>query len=522
MRHGSLPLGAVGVLMMTLGALTAGCFFTAPTCELCGNAGGSSGTSTTSTSSSGTGGTPSNCIPSESEEPVVESCGVFVSSSFGVDDQAADRGGKAKPFKSIGAALKKADVARVYVCAESFNEPVVVSSAVELYGAIDCLKSWAYDPSKKTTLTAAEDKIPLTLGNATGSATVEDFAISAAAAKAPGGSSIAVLVNGSTASLTRCDLSSGEGMAGKDGEPGDPNGMGAAAGTAGNNGADACNGDIANGNPGGLAVTNMCGGIDTVSVGGKGGNGDVANGNAGSAGQTGALGAPGVGEPIMGAWSCGVDGAGHAGADGTPGDVGPGAMGVGSLSSSGYAGTNGQPGMPGAPGQGGGGGGGAKGGLICPGSGAGASGGSGGAGGCAGKPGSGGAAGGASIALVSYQATVTLTDCTLTAGKGGSGGKGGDAQAGGSGGKAGTGATGKGLSSDSCDGGKGGKGGNSGSGGGGLGGHSLSIAYTGKPVARMGKTMLMPGTKGPGGVGGSNNTMNAGNDGTAAEEQEFQ
>jgi hypothetical protein len=519
--------------LVTLAALVqgVGCYSLTTDCDLfaCAQGSGTGGsTSSSSTSAStgggGTGGMPINCVPSASPDPVAESCGVFVSSSLGVDDMAADRGTQAKPFKSIGAALMKADVTRVYACAEGFSEAVTISAGVDLYGGLDC-KSWVYvGATTKTTLTALADLIPLTIGNSTGSTTVEDFAITAASAKAPGGSSIAVLATGSTASLTRCDVTSGDGMTGKDGDPGDPNGVAANAGTVGNDGANACKGDIINGNPGGVAVANLCGGVDAVSVGGAGGKGDVANGNAGSAGQTGAFGAPGIGEPAAGAWSCNgaePNGTGDGGDDGKAGDPGPGATGVGSLSSMGYGGKNGMPGMPGAPGQGGGGGGAAKGGLVCPANGAGASGGSGGAGGCGGKSGSGGAAGGASIALASYQATVLLTDCTLTTGKGGSGGKGGDAQAGGSGGKAGGGGLKASSGKDACDGGKGGAGGDGGPGGGGLGGHSLAIAYAGKPVARMGKTMLTPGTKGTGGMGGSNNATNAGADGVAVAEQVF-
>jgi hypothetical protein len=109
----------------------------------CGVGGGSSSSSMTSTSGTGGGGAPPECIPSESTDPVDDSCGVFVSSSLGADDMAADRGTKAKPFKSISAALKKADVTRVYACAESFTDAVTISAAVDLYGGLDC-KSWAY------------------------------------------------------------------------------------------------------------------------------------------------------------------------------------------------------------------------------------------------------------------------------------------------------------------------------------------------------------------------------------------
>lgn len=50
--------------------------------------GGTGSGSGSSSASSGTGGTPIHCIPSESADPVAESCGVFVSSSLGVDDTA--------------------------------------------------------------------------------------------------------------------------------------------------------------------------------------------------------------------------------------------------------------------------------------------------------------------------------------------------------------------------------------------------------------------------------------------------
>ena len=209
----------IKALAVSVGVLSAvglgGCFFhSVDDCEVTHTCvsvtgGSSTGTATTSTST-GTGGTPIACMPSESEDPVADSCGVFVSSSRGADDAAADRGTQAKPFKTIGAALMKADVTRVYACAESFTEAVTISAAVELFGGLDC-KSWAYvGATKKTTLTAVADAVPMTAGNASGAVSVQDFAITSAAAKASGGSSIAVLANGATASFARCDLTAGD------------------------------------------------------------------------------------------------------------------------------------------------------------------------------------------------------------------------------------------------------------------------------------------------------------------------
>jgi hypothetical protein len=531
MRRVESVLASGMVLGAVAAALLAGCQDRADDCSLnysCRSGSGSSGTGGGSSSSTGgggsstggggTGGMPASCVPSDAKGAVDDACGVFVSSSLGDDKNA---GTKEKPFKTMGAALSKVGSGRVYACAEAFSEEVTIAAKVDIYGGLDC-KSWAYvGPAGKTTLTAAADAVPLTVASTAGGTEIVDVAVVAANAMKDGGSSIAVVVDQAGVTFTRCDLTAGDGVKGKDGDPGDSNGMSAAAGVPGNNGADACNGDVLMGNPGGTAVGNMCEGMNIVSVGGAGGKGSVASGTAGDIGQTGALGAGGVGEPSMGAWSCGANGTGQGGDNGKPGNPGPAGTALGMLSSSGYAGDPGQSGTPGAPGQGGGGGGGAKGGMICPANGAGASGGSGGAGGCGGKPGQGGAAGGASIALVSLSASVTLTDCTLHAGKGADGGKGGDPQPGGGGGAPGVGGKKVGLSNNACSGGQGGQGGNGGPGGGGRGGHSIAVAYTGTAVAKMGKTSLMLGAQGKGGLGGNMGMSNAGTDGASVAEQVF-
>lgn len=510
-----LLFGAAGALAVTAMVVQlVGCFHAADDCELnpklgCGSwavmgTGGSTATSSTTTSTStGTGGTPASCIPSDSAIPVAESCGVFVSSSVGVDDQAADRGGKAKPFKSISAALMKAGVERVYVCAESFSESVVVSSAVELYGAVDCLKSWTYDPSKKTTLTAAEDQIPLTLGSAAGSATVEDFAITSAAAKATGGSSIAVLANGATASLTRCELTSGDAEAGGAGVDGGPQEAQAQAGIAG----DAA-GLVGTSSAGGIGGTNATCAL-TAGDGGKGGAIMSGDGSDGIQGDGNMGGAKGTGQTSMAACSNGANGE-----LGVVPPVGAGASGTGTLSAKGYQGADGDVGQDGGNGKSGGGGGGSKASATIHGGG----GGGGGAGGCGGKHGTGGKAGGSSIALASVGAKVTLAECKLSTGKGGTGGKGGDGQFGQLGGKVGDAGTGTGGVSDACNGGKGGSGGNGGNGGGGLGGHALGIAVTGAAPTLDAATQkaITVGAKGTGGPGGNTNAdANQGADGMA-------
>jgi hypothetical protein len=474
------------------------------------------------------GGTPPACVPSANADPVSDACGVFVAK--GGDD--SNDGTRESPVATLARAVELAqkESGRVYACAETFEEALVIDNRIEMYGGLDCAKGWAYaGATAKTMLTAAADAIPLVMKSSASGARVEDFAIHAVDAVKEGGSSIAVLADGAMAELVRCELVAGSGAKGADGADGDPSGTVATAGAAGSAGKDACS-DV-DGTPGpdallsgGAQVTNDCGN-DAISIGGRGGDGNVTNGGGGDVGQIGTKGQAGIGEPSMGTWDC-VPGSGQgtSGSSGEVGAPGTGATGLGSLSASGYLGANGGAGALGKAGQGGGGGGGAKGGKICAGgvAGSGASGGSGGAGGCGGLPGQGGGSGGASIALVSLSASVTLTDCSLTSSKGGDGGAGGDAQGGGPGGLPGIGGQGVGVSNPGCSGGQGGKGGNGGPGGGGLGGPSIGIAFQGSAPMKSGETSVTPGTPGAGGPGGSVNVaMNAGAAGVAGEQQEF-
>jgi hypothetical protein len=524
-------LASAAFATSVVGTTAVGCFDYTSDCALINTCldGISSGTS------GGGGETPAACVPSDNGEPVAAECGVFVSSSHGSDSAGASKDAPAKTLKAALAAIEEQRrPKRIYACAEVFAEAVELPAGVAIYGGLDCDKAWAWvGATKKTILAAGPDLVALTLRGGGGTTRIEDVSVKAADAQTAGASSIAVLVDGATAELTRSEMVAGHGADGAPGvagaapaAPGDPV-PAAQGGTPGNDGADACGNIDGTAGPdpvlaGGSAAENACDG--DASVGGRGGDGAIASGADGEAGVTGAFGAAGTGEPSAGVWSCVATGTGQGGADGTPGTAGPGASGLGTLSSSaGYVGVSGSPGTSGKAGQGGGGGGGAKGLSNCGGGmpGAGASGGSGGAGGCGGKPGQGGGAGGASIALASVNATVTLTDCRLTAGEGGKGGVGGQPQSGGAGGRGGAGGTG-GLAQDACDGGKGGKGGGGGPGGGGLGGPSFALAFQGTPVVKDAKTQLTPGTAGEGGPGGNDNAaMNVGANGTIAEEQEI-
>lgn len=440
----------------------------------------------------GTGGSSPGCIPGAENLDIDESCGVFVSSSLG-GGGSGGKGSKGNPFATIGDALAEAPGKAIYACGEILTEVVKIESGdVTLYGALDCSKGWAYDPTKKTALTAEADQAPLTVGKGVG-ASVFDFEVEAVSAVAEGGSSIAVIADqGADLTMERCDLVTGDGKDGTAGEQ--PAGSGT-PGPAGKDGQSGCV-DLVN-KTGGDAGDNTCG--LTSQNGGIGGTGTKSDGGSGSDGQpVAATGKGGAPQTAAGA-TCTP---GDIGANGTPGDPGEGASGIGAISGSGYQGEIGAEGKPNStPGQGGGGGGGAK---VCQTmSYAGPGGGGGGAGGCGGIPGKGGKPGGSSIGVLINGANVALIHVSITTLGGGGGGKGGDGQLGGTGGKGGlAGDENSDLAASACGGGKGGKGGDGGPGGGGLGGHSLGIAFKGT-APKQNDVQFTIGKAGLGGAAGN-------------------
>jgi hypothetical protein len=489
-------LGAVA----TLGALHAiGCVFHTPVnCE------------NDLVNCSGTGGPPPGCEPSMSSAPVADTCGVFVS-TLGDDGNA---GTKEKPLRTIGAALGKGTA--IYACAGAmpFSEPVMVSKAVTLFGALDCA-TWGYDATNKTQLTAVADGVPLTLASTAGGSEVYDFAITAADAMTAGGSSIAVIDDGAGVVLEGVSVTAGAGAVGTAGmgqsQVVTPPGV-TPMGATGANGTDdtACS---MTGVFGGAGGKNTCGGINTE--GGAGGDG-LAAGSGGNGGDGSPMMTPGNGGSGQTASSCKPGG---VGTDGSPGPLGIGARGIGDVSSTGYANPTGMLGGSGSPGQGGGGGGGA---LACDSPTdmfAGPSGGGGGAGGCPGGPGNTGQSGGSSIGILALGATLTLNTVSIATHDGGAGGTGGDGQHGGAGGSAGHAP----MGSNACDGGKGGQGGAGGPGGGGAGGHSVAVAIKGGTLPDLSNTTIVPGMGGAGGPGGDMDmtAQTKGDDGMACKTLDF-
>lgn len=468
--------------------------------------GGSGGGTTTSTIDPG-------CIPSDTPNPVRDDCGIFVSSAKGDD---AGTGTKAKPYKTIAAALVSPKGGPIYLCAETFPEPVKITSGRTIYGGLDCATDWGWSAAKKSEVQPAAGKVPLVVDPTVGFV-VADVAWRAKDASEAGGSSIAVIVtSGANVSFTRCDVEAGNG---KDGAPGEAFATSASAGAMGNAGADACASPMIFG---GGSVANECddGDPNDDSISGKGGSTDEFSGGDGSNGSPGQAMNAGAGEDANNP-TCS---AGQVGDNGAAGTSATGASGAGTISAQGYAGVAGSSGEKGKPAQGGGGGGGAKGGAgagkcTAPNTG-GASGGSGGSGGCGGAGGRGGQAGGASIGIVSIDASLTFDNVTLTTKAGGKGGPGGDGQLGGMGGAGAPGGTKSAANNlkDGCAGGPGGTGGKGGKGGGGLGGASIGIAHTGDTPDLEGVKITI-GAAGDGGAGDGD--MGAGAKGVAAQTQAF-
>lgn len=450
-----------------------------------------------------------SCVPT-ADRPIPDSCGAFVSATG--DD--AMKGEPTTPVATFARAMAIAAMTgRIYACAESFAEAVVVTQKFIIYGGLDCKHGWTRSPGTTTELTAAPGRIPLTIASGADGSRVRDFAITAPDAAAPGGSSIAVVVGANDVELARCDLAAGQPVDGSLGEsaPAEP----AANGDDGGNGDMECTSDTVAGGVGPFNVTCAAG----YSKGGDGGHGVDEMGDDGAAGEIDlaqGTGSGGDGDKNVSGWTCEANlgqGYGEDGANGEYGAAGEAGTSKGAISIAGFSGANGKDGEPGKPGQGGGGGGGRAGLIPCSGQmwSGGASGGGGGAGGCGGLGGRGGMAGGSSIALVSLGDKLVLIDVVLSARDGARGGDGGDSQVGGIGGIGGDGGPGgNGVMNHGCPGGPGGSGGNGGPGGGGSGGHSIGIAYLGDAPG-IDPAAIVVGKQGLGGKGGDDNAAN--NDG---------
>ncbi|MBM4357377.1 MAG: hypothetical protein FJ096_04630 [Deltaproteobacteria bacterium] len=481
-----------------------------------GSSAGGNGAGSGGHGEGGAGGeapTPS-CDPELANDPVADSCGIFVSTSLGTDS-AQGQGTKALPFATLAKALdvlSTTGITTLYLCGETFEEAVVMPSGVNVYGGLECTKGWQKGSGTKSVIQGPADTIALRIVGG-GSSVIRALRVKAADAKTAGASSIAMMVTDAGIDLEGVELIAGLPAKGATGVDAAGTGKDGILGIAGKGGC--VNATTVVSDPGPSLTCD--GGDSEGGMGGVGVNGNAAAGTAGSSTPSVTNENGGSGQQSTAGSTCSN---GKPGLEGAPGTPGEGAVGIGTIGGpSGYDGVSGGPGKSyGRPGQGGGGGGGASGKLACTTTtNAGPSGGSGGTGGCGGKPGTGGQAGGSSIALVALNAKLTLANSVLSAKDGAAGGSGSGGQLGGSGFAGG--AFGMGNKSHACSGGSGGNGGRGGAGGGGLGGHSLAVAYLGMAPtideASVTTTIAAGGLGGLGGFGGTGNVGGVGANGLA-------
>lgn len=436
---------------------------------------------------------PAGCDPNAPLEDaagapcVVESFGVFVSAG-GSDDAA---GTKTAPLRSLTKALEVRGGKRLYVCAGTYAEAVVVTSKVAIFGGLDCA-AWTPGGGETTVAPAEPGAVPIKVQEAQ-DVTLTSLTFRAPEGKNPGGNSVAAWVVRSAVKATKVSFIAGKGAEGAEGETG-------VTGVYTDTPGGAATGYVAMGASNGLLKECVCSTSTTTTKGASGGGAEAPGGT----------GAPAYGgvDPVDGkggltGGGCGP-GTGHNGA---PAPAQAGALAptaLGGLTGDQWIPAAGSEGKNAEPGQGGGGGAG----------GTGASGGGGGGcGGCGGTGGKGGSGGGASIAILSVSSSVALDASTVTTSTGGTGGAGGAGGAGAAGASQGSGA------GSGCPGGIGGNGGTGGAGSGGAGGLSVGIAYSGQaPVLTSSK--VTPSTPGNGGAGGVPLT-NDGPNGKAGETYEI-
>ena len=478
-------------------------------------------------------------LPSEDPCVIVESLGVFVSSSAGT---AKGDGSRGKPYGSLtsGIAAAKASGKRVYACAETYIETLTFENGVSLFGSLDCANGWM--PGSQRAKLQAPASPAARAHEITLTTRVESVDLYAPDATAPGGSSIALIADMSPGLRFRhVGFHAGNGQKGVDGANGiqlvDSNTKNGSDGTT----AGTCGVNLAchtwhDAQPGGA---NTCAG-ESGHDGGPGGN--SGSGGTFHAPQmifTWTAGVPVAsrGLPVSASSSTEVGGVfgsspAVAGTDGTAGVNGKSASAPGALALVGYAPADGTAGTPGQPGQGGGGGSGVGlqqlqniyGSTYAPGAPRfsntgdawGAPGGGGGAGGCPGLPGKLGGGGGASITIVAIASPFILEDVTLQSGAGGAGGAAGIPSSPTSGGAGG-------VAYDHAQAGMpGGAGGIAGVSGNGGGGPSFVIAAQGAPPQRLATTAKV----GSGGAGVALRTIGtvtipASSDGASAETYTF-
>lgn len=444
-------------------------------------------------SAGGGGSVGTQCEPIEGHA-IGADCGVFVKAgSGGTGTQDSPLGSVVQASESLG------DATRIYVCgSDSFAGSVALPGGVSIYGSLSC-DGWVYTSNLAHPKIIGDEDLPALTIAGPGATQLISLDVEAPDALIDGGSSVGVVVAGTSLTAYEMRIVAHDGRDGAlppDQEAQLPRAQDGQDGAA--EGASPANA---------LGGTNQCG--NTTLIGGPGGKGGdhtapVKDGGNGGFGDQGSGGVGGVGESS--AMQCGY------GANANPVNdaaaSGDGAEELGEISAAGFSPATGGPGVEGTHGASGGGGGGARANSAVNGGGGGA----GGAGGCGGHGGIGGAGAGSSIGLISVSANVVLDETvTIVVGAGGAGGDGAKGQVGQSAGSGGDPPLNVVLSF-ACSGGSGSHGEHGGNGGGGRGGHAIAMAYAG--TAPIGGTPDMTdATAGAGGLGGQNETALPGGDG---------
>jgi hypothetical protein len=257
------------------------------------------------------GALPAECVPQDGEAPD-ESCGVFVEPG----KQGGD-GSQSKPFGTIAEALSAKKP--VFICGDQAGDTAIdAPGGFILVGGHAC-DSWAFSTKRKTAVVGQPGVAPLRLVGG-GFSDIYNMQLIAAAATAPGQSSIAVVVESGEIAFTRVDLIAASGQSGASGAPG-------ATGVDGSNG------------------------INTVTAIGGGGAGSTCGAEGGNGGQGTTTPQPGQpGNPNQdngGNANCTDGGPGGTGA---PGFHGMNASGIGTISADGFTPAAATPGQPGGPG----------------------------------------------------------------------------------------------------------------------------------------------------------------------------
>ena len=448
-------------------------------------------------------GAPLASVGTPMPDELTSEFGVFVTTT----GTAAGDGTKEHPLLTISAGIDKVKdlKLRVYVCAGTYAESLMLVNAVSVIGSLGCDGGeWA--PTGGRSILNAPTSPAVRAKDIALSTRFEGFDVTAPAGTAAAPNSIALIAeNAPMLTVAKSKFTSAKAFDGADGSAavqltagttltgadgsafssglanpftGPQQHLGGAGGVGSCLGAPAHNGE--NGKRGGSGATEICTKFFHLNTGLPGWHWDLySRGGVGYNRSDGVVGM-GISTP--------------------PASNGASASTYGSFTPQGYAPVDGTAGSDGVPGHGGSGGNGApttfgadctqaqEGNIIYDATGPG-----GGAGGCPGLAGTAGRGGGASIAaLVFASPGLSLTTCELVAGGGGNAGKGAFPSAPTFGGNAGV------TPIDATAATAGGPGGQAGFSGNGSGGPSIALAYTGGDIVVAQDTHLTPATAGAG------------------------